>query len=173
MESEGRGTTAPSGLRAGPERGRGAAGRPAMAGGREHRVGPGDTLPGLALRYGVTVSAGGGGRGSGLSPQRAPRRHCRPHRAPALVLSRPHPTPHTPLSLSPSSSLSYCLHPHPLLPSLCHPAPSHPTPSLFPSQCFSHSRPYSTLYPTPPPFLSRRWSRSNAPTASTRRTPFS
>ncbi|XP_042743888.1 LOW QUALITY PROTEIN: lysM and putative peptidoglycan-binding domain-containing protein 1 [Lagopus leucura] len=26
-----------------------------MAGGREHRVGPGDTLPGLALRYGVTM----------------------------------------------------------------------------------------------------------------------
>uniref|UniRef100_A0A8C9G9W4 LysM and putative peptidoglycan-binding domain-containing protein 1 n=1 Tax=Pavo cristatus TaxID=9049 RepID=A0A8C9G9W4_PAVCR len=37
-------------------RGRGgAAVRPAMAGGREHRVGPGDTLPGLALRYGVTM----------------------------------------------------------------------------------------------------------------------
>ncbi|OXB72328.1 UNVERIFIED_CONTAM: hypothetical protein H355_015627 [Colinus virginianus] len=26
-----------------------------MAGDREHRVGPGDTLPGLALRYGVTM----------------------------------------------------------------------------------------------------------------------
>ncbi|XP_021232514.1 LOW QUALITY PROTEIN: lysM and putative peptidoglycan-binding domain-containing protein 1 [Numida meleagris] len=54
---DGRGTTTPSSLRAGPEWGRGwgAAGRPAMAGGREHRVRPGDTLPGLALRYGVTM----------------------------------------------------------------------------------------------------------------------
>lgn len=48
-------------------------GRPAMAAGsggagtaaREHRLEPGDTLPGLALRYGVTVSGYGGTRVGG------------------------------------------------------------------------------------------------------------
>lgn len=144
---EGRGTTTPSGLRAGPERGRGAAGRPAMAGGREHRVGPGDTLPGLALRYGVTVSAG---RGGGLSPQRAPRRHSRVPIAsragpgPALCPSHPRPHPFPIPSPSPSShSLS-------AIPSHIRPVPSHPRsrPDAFPIPV-----PIPSLIPPPRPHL--------------------
>uniref|UniRef100_A0A8C3BHU7 LysM and putative peptidoglycan-binding domain-containing protein 1 n=1 Tax=Cairina moschata TaxID=8855 RepID=A0A8C3BHU7_CAIMO len=47
-DTEGRGTRAGPPAMAGPPPARGA------AGGREHRLEPGDTLPGLALRYGVT-----------------------------------------------------------------------------------------------------------------------
>lgn len=94
----------------------------------------------------------------------------RPHRVPCRPWSCPVPIP------SPSPSLSYPL-PVPILSlSLCHPVPypSRSVPSPFPSRCFSHPCPYSIPYPTsPPPSLSHRWSRSNAPTASTHRTPFS
>lgn len=153
---------------------------------RRARAGPGSSG---APRYGGGSGAPSGARGHFAGTGAALRsdgerregRRAEPTAGTAPPQPRPHRVPCRPWSCavpipSPSPSLSYPL-PVPILSlSLCHPVPypSRSVPSPFPSRCFSHPCPYSIPYPTsPPPSLSHRWSRSNAPTASTHRTPFS
>lgn len=153
---------------------------------RRARAGPGSSG---APRYGGGSGAPSGARGHFAGTGAALRsdgerregRRAEPTAGTAPSQPRPHRVPCRPWSCavpipSPSPSLSYPI-PVPILSlSLCHPVPypSRSVPSPLPSQCFSHPCPYSIPYPTPPPpSLSHRWSRSNAPTASTHRTPFS